>query len=111
MKQRCTTKGVIVVDKQLDENKIENLVYKNGDSLTSFDDFREYLSGKVSLGKRLGMDEEQLANSAQKVADYLSHKEPPKNSEERLLQELWNVGSEEEQHKLAHMLVRLVQQS
>ncbi|MFS0774990.1 DUF3243 domain-containing protein [Neobacillus sp. 3P2-tot-E-2] len=99
------------MDKQLDENKIENLVYKNGDSLTSFDDFREYLSGKVNLGKRLGMDEEQLANSAQKVADYLAHKEPPKNSEERLLQELWNVGSEEEQHKLAHMLVRLVQQS
>ncbi|NYE08504.1 hypothetical protein F4694_005352 [Bacillus niacini] len=99
------------MDKQLDEKEIENQVYKNGDALTSFDDFREYLSGKVSLGKKLGMDEEQLANSAEKVADYLAHKEPPKNSEERLLQELWNVGTEEEQHKLAHMLVRLVQQS
>jgi hypothetical protein len=99
------------MDKQLDEKKIENQLYKNGDSLTSFDDFREYLSGKVSLGKKLGMDEEQLANSAEKVADYLAQKEPPKNSEERLLQELWNVGTEEEQHKLAHMLVRLVQQS
>ncbi|MDQ1000507.1 hypothetical protein QFZ28_000907 [Neobacillus niacini] len=98
------------MDKQLDEKTIENQVYKNGDSLTSFDDFREYLSGKVNLGKKLGMDEEQLANSAQKVADYLAHKEPPKNTEERLLQELWNVGTEEEQHKLAHMLVRLVQQ-
>ncbi len=98
------------MDKQLDDQQIENQIYKNGDSLTSFDDFREYLSGKVSLGEKLGMDEEQLANSAQKVADYLSDKEPPKNSEERLLQELWNVGTEEEQHKLAHMLVRLVQQ-
>jgi hypothetical protein len=100
----------IFMDKQLDEKTIENQVYKNGDSLTNFDDFREYLSGKVNLGKKLGMDEEQLANSAQKVADYLAHKEPPKNTEERLLQELWNVGTEEEQHKLAHMLVRLVQQ-
>lgn len=99
------------MDKLLDEKKIENQLYKNGDALTSFDDFREYLSGKISLGKKLGMDEEQLANSAEKVADYLAHKEPPKNSEERLLQELWNVGTEEEQHKLAHMLVRLVQQS
>jgi hypothetical protein len=101
-------KGVIFMDKQLDEQKIENQVNKNGDALSSFDDFREFLSGKVRLGENLGMDEEQLANSAQKVADYLSGKVPPKNSEERLLQELWKVGTEEEQHKLAHMLVRLV---
>jgi hypothetical protein len=102
--------GVIFVEKKLDEEKIENQITKNGDALTSFDDFREYLSGKVRLGEKLGMDEEQLANSAQKVADYLADKEPPRNSEERLLQELWKVGTEEEQHKLAHMLVRLVQQ-
>ncbi|WP_066304227.1 DUF3243 domain-containing protein [Bacillus sp. FJAT-29814] len=97
------------MDKQLNEQEIETHMYKNGDSLTSFDDFREYLRGKINLGKKLGMDEEQLANSAQKVAEYLADKVPPKNSEERLLQELWNVGTEEEQHKLAHMLVRLVQ--
>ncbi|MFJ5717585.1 DUF3243 domain-containing protein [Neobacillus sp. NPDC093127] len=97
------------MDKQLNDQEITNHIYKNGDSLTSFDDFREYLRGKVNLGKKLGMDEEQLANSAQKVADYLADKQPPKNSEERLLQELWKVGKEDEQHKLAHMLVRLVQ--
>ena len=56
------------MDKQLDEQKIENQVNKNGDALSSFDDFREFLSGKVSLGENLGMDEEQLANSAQKLA-------------------------------------------
>lgn len=99
------------MEKQLNEQEIENQIYKNGDSLTSFDDFREYLSGKVNLGEKLGMDEEQLANSAQKVASYLAEKQSPKNSEERLLQELWKVGTEEEQHKLAHMLVRLVQQN
>jgi hypothetical protein len=99
------------MEKQLDEQKIENQVNKNRDALSSFDEFKEFLSGKVSLGENLGMDEEQLANSAQKVADYLADKEPPKNSEERLLQELWKVGTEEEQHKLAHMLVRLVKQS
>jgi hypothetical protein len=104
-------KGVIFMEKQLDEQKIENQINKNGDVLSSFDDFREFLSGKVRLGENLGMDEEQLANSAQKVAEYLADKEPPKNSEERLLQELWKVGTEEEQHKLAHMLVRLVKQS
>ncbi|MFJ7726693.1 DUF3243 domain-containing protein [Neobacillus sp. NPDC097160] len=98
------------MDKQLQNQEIANHIYKNGDALTSFDDFREYLRGKVDLGIKLGMDEEQLANSAQKVADYLADKQSPKNSEERLLQELWKVGTEEEQHKLAHMLVRLVQE-
>ncbi|MFZ7944861.1 DUF3243 domain-containing protein [Neobacillus sp. 19] len=98
------------MEKQLHDQDIANHIYKNGDSLTSFDDFREYLRGKVDLGIKLGMDEEQLANSAQKVADYLADKQSPKNSEERLLQELWKVGTEEEQHKLAHMLVRLVQE-
>ncbi|EKN70891.1 hypothetical protein BABA_03479 [Neobacillus bataviensis LMG 21833] len=98
------------MDKQLQDQEIANHIYKNGDALTSFDDFREYLSGKVDLGIKLGMDEEQLANSAQKVADYLAVQQSPKNSEERLLQELWKVGTEEEQHKLAHMLVRLVQE-
>ena len=99
------------MNQQLDEQKIENQVNKNGDVLSSFDAFREFLSGKVRLGENLGMNEEQLANSAQKVAEYLADKEPPKNSEERLLQELWKVGTKEEQHKLAHMLVRLVKQS
>ena len=99
------------MNQQLDEQKIENQVNKNGDVLSSFDAFREFLSGKVRLGENLGMNEEQLANSAQKVAEYLADKEHPKNSEERLLQELWKVGTEEEQHKLAHMLVRLVKQS
>ncbi|MDQ1146547.1 hypothetical protein QE429_003374 [Bacillus sp. SORGH_AS 510] len=29
------------MDKHLNEQTIENQIYKNGDSLTSFDDFRE----------------------------------------------------------------------
>ena len=85
--------GVIFMDQQLDEQKIVNQVNKNGDVLSSFDDFKEFLSGKVRLGEKLGMDEEQLANSAQKVAEYLADKEPPKNSEERSPQELWKVGT------------------
>ena len=57
------------MNQQLDEQKIENQVNKNGEVLSSFDAFREFLSGKVRLGENLGMNEEQLANSAQKVAE------------------------------------------
>ncbi|PWW40008.1 uncharacterized protein DUF3243 [Paenibacillus pabuli] len=50
-----------------------------------------------------------MAKIAEKVADYLAAREEPRNREEKLLQELWNVGKEEERHMLAHMLVRLAQ--
>ncbi|WP_409305161.1 DUF3243 domain-containing protein [Peribacillus sp. SCS-155] len=82
---------------------------KKDEILSSFDTFKDYLSSKVSKGQMLGMNEEQLAKTAQKVADYLADHEEPRNREEKLLQELWKVGNEEEQHKLAHLLVKLVQ--
>jgi len=32
-----------------------------------------------------------------------------RNKEEQLLQELWKVGNKEQQHALAHMLVKLAE--
>ncbi|CAM3727735.1 DUF3243 domain-containing protein [Cytobacillus oceanisediminis] len=91
------------------EQKLNNMgSEKKEEILSNFGEFKEYLSGKVSMGKKMGMGEEQLANTAQKVGDYLSTKEEPRNREEKLLQELWKVGTEEEKHKLSHMLVKLV---
>jgi hypothetical protein len=77
--------------------------------LRDFDEFKEYLGKRIKLAESIGLGEEQMAIIAQKVADYLASHEDPRNSEEKLLQELWKVGTEEECHKLAHMLVRLVQ--
>ncbi|MGG2087649.1 DUF3243 domain-containing protein [Priestia aryabhattai] len=82
---------------------------KKEDILSSFEGFKSYLGDKVSKGEKLGMNEEQLAKTAQKVADYLAKHEEPRNREENLLNELWKVGDKEQQHHLAHMLVRLVQ--
>lgn len=93
---------------KLNDQKLENEVLKNKEVLGDFQEFKSYLGKKVSLGEKLGMDEEQLANAAQKVGDFLAKKESPQNSEEQLLQELWKVGTEEEKHMLSHMLVRLV---
>lgn len=94
-------------------NKVEDTMQnmdgtKKEEILSNFDEFKSYLADKVSKGEKLGLNEEQLALAAQKIGDYLAVKEEPRNSEEKLLQELWKVGNEEEQHKLAHMLVKLV---
>lgn len=56
------------------------------------------------------MSNEQLALAAEKIADYLAAYEEPRNSEEKLLLELWKAGNKEERHRLAHMLVKMVQQ-
>ncbi|MGP4082282.1 DUF3243 family protein [Pseudalkalibacillus sp. R45] len=77
--------------------------------LQNFDVFKEYLGKRVRVGEKLGMSEEQLAKTAEKVADYLAENEEPRNREEKLLKELWSVGDKEQQHMLAHMLVRMVE--
>lgn len=81
---------------------------KKDQILQDFENFKGYLSDKVSKGEKLGLNEEQLAKAAEKVAGYLAEHEEPRNSEEKLLQELWKVGDKEQQHALAHLLVRLV---
>ncbi|WP_223703363.1 DUF3243 domain-containing protein [Sutcliffiella deserti] len=91
------------------ERKVENMDQdKKEQILADFDTFKNYLNDKIAVGKRVGLGEEQLALAAEKVADYLAKHEEPKNREEKLLQELWKVGDKEERHKLAHMLVKLV---
>ncbi|WP_257349415.1 DUF3243 domain-containing protein [Pseudalkalibacillus decolorationis] len=78
------------------------------DILQNFDSFKEYLGKRVRLGEKMGMSEEKLAQAAEKVASYLAENEDPRNREEKLLHELWHAGNKEQQHMLAHMLVRMV---
>ncbi|QJC51462.1 DUF3243 domain-containing protein [Paenibacillus albicereus] len=84
---------------------------KKDEILASFDEFKSYLGNRIDLARRIGLDDEQLAAAAEKVAGYLAEHEEPRNAEEKLLQELWKVGKEEERHMLAHMLVRLSQET
>ena len=91
------------------EEKMQNFNTEEKEQiLQSFNDFKKYLADKVELGEKLGLNEEQLAKGAEKVANYLARKEDPHNREQYLLNELWNVGTKEQQHQLAHMLVNLV---
>jgi len=105
-----------VVDKDgdVDPNKVDSAISKMDSGeidriLRDFDEFKEYLGNRVRMAESIGLGEEQMAAIAQRVANYLASHENPRNSEEKLLQELWKVGTEEERHMLAHMLVRLAQ--
>ncbi|MBB3110303.1 hypothetical protein FHS18_002370 [Paenibacillus phyllosphaerae] len=94
------------------EDALERMSAEDKENILSdFNAFKSYLAKRVKLAKAIGLNEEQMAVAAQKIAQYLSEREEPRNSEEALLQELWKVGEEQERHALAHMLVRLAQQN
>jgi hypothetical protein len=97
------------MDKQISEDYLTNEVKEHKEVLFNFGEFKSYLGKKVSLGEKMGMDEEQLELAAQKIGDYLAKKESPQNSEEQLLQELWKVGTDQEKHQLSHMLLKRVE--
>ncbi|MFC0523417.1 DUF3243 domain-containing protein [Pontibacillus salicampi] len=82
---------------------------KKEDILENFNKFASYLGSKVDKAEKVGMSEEALAQSAEKMANYLANNEEPRNREEHLLQELWKQGTKDEQHTMAHLLVRMVQ--
>ncbi|MEK3936240.1 DUF3243 domain-containing protein [Sporosarcina sp. FSL W7-1349] len=84
---------------------------KKDEILENFNRFKQFLSDKVSKGESLGLSEEQLAKTAEIAANYLSQNEEPRNREQYLLQELWRVGNKEEQHMLAHMLVKMAREA
>ncbi|MFD2327638.1 DUF3243 domain-containing protein [Cohnella sp. GCM10020058] len=107
-----------IIDKEerIDTSKVGDTISridapKKDEILSNFESFKSYLNKRIALGESLGLSEEQLAQVAEKVADYLAEHEDPRNAEENLLKELWKVGEQDERHKLAHMLVRLAQQS
>ncbi|PYZ95525.1 hypothetical protein CR205_18515 [Alteribacter lacisalsi] len=85
---------------KMDQNKKEQI-------LKDFNEFENYLADKINKGEKIGLGEEQLAKGAERVAEYLKNHEEPKNSEEKLLQEMWKVADDEEKHKMAHVLVKL----
>ncbi|ALS76125.1 DUF3243 domain-containing protein [Planococcus maritimus] len=98
------------VDKKVEEKLSNTDSKKKEQILAEFSTFIDYLGDKVAMGEKMGLSEERIAQLASKVADYLAKKEDPKNSEEYLLQRLWQVGDKEEQHMLAHMLVKLAKE-
>ncbi|MGW8444115.1 DUF3243 domain-containing protein [Paenibacillus sp. S33] len=107
---------VVNKEGELALNKVDNALNRIDDSkkddiLNNFDSFKSYLSDKIKMAQNIGLNEELIAKAAEKIAGYLAAKEEPRNSEEKLLQELWKAGDKEQQHALAHMLVRMAQSS
>ena len=77
--------------------------------LNNFNEFKSYLNEQLAKGKRLGLSDELLAKGAKFVADHLAKNEEPRNSEQKLLQEMWKVADEEAKKHIALVLVKMIQ--
>lgn len=76
--------------------------------LETFDKWKMFLAERVDQAKKAGMSEETISKLAFQIGEFLEEKVDPKNGEERLLKELWDVGSEEERRTIATLMVKYV---
>lgn len=74
----------------------------------SFDRFRQQLSGQVQRAKSMGASQQDIVAGADHIGDWLSREADPKNPEQRLLKEMWQVASQDEQRSIASSLVKMV---
>ena len=62
----------------------------------------------VNIGEKVGLDENTIVKVGSKLGNFLDKFVEPGNREQRVLKELWDVASAEEQKILTRVLVKMV---
>ncbi len=75
--------------------------------LDNFEQWKDFLGTRVDQAD--DMDNSVVSDLAYQIGDYLAKEVDPKNAEERVLSDLWNVANTDEQHAIANAMVKLVQ--
>ncbi|WP_168122190.1 DUF3243 domain-containing protein [Paenibacillus sp. HB172176] len=79
--------------------------------LTNFETWKHFLEDRLEQAKSMGMNEDTIAKLAYEIGSFLDEKVDPKNEQERVLKQLWDVGDESERKTIARLMVRLVEKS
>ncbi|MFD0869119.1 Protein of uncharacterised function (DUF3243) [Chlamydia abortus] len=79
--------------------------------LKSIEKWKEFLSNRVSEAEKAGMSEETISKLAYQIGGFLADKIDPKNNEERMLKELWDVADTNEQQMIAKLMIKWVKES
>jgi hypothetical protein len=77
--------------------------------LDNWQQWKDFLGDRLEKAESEGMDKGVISDLAFQIGDYLSNQVEAKNDQERILADLWSVASNEEQHAIANMMVKLVQ--
>ncbi|MFC5702065.1 DUF3243 domain-containing protein [Cohnella faecalis] len=79
--------------------------------LGNFDTWKKFLGDRVEAAKKLGIGEDAIAKLAYEIGEFLDQKVDPKNDEQRILKELWDIGDESERKTMARLMVKLADHS
>lgn len=77
--------------------------------LENFDSWKSFLGDRLHQAEGQGMKQEAASDLAYEIGNYLANSVDAKNDQEAVLRDLWNVADEKEQHTIANMMVKLVQ--
>ncbi|MFC0271369.1 DUF3243 domain-containing protein [Metabacillus herbersteinensis] len=77
--------------------------------LENWDEWKNFLGDRLNHAENEGMNGGVISNLAFEIGDYLAKQVESKNPQEKVLADLWSVASQEEQHAIANMMVKLVQ--
>ncbi|MCS0652376.1 MAG: DUF3243 domain-containing protein [Bacillota bacterium] len=77
--------------------------------LDNWQQWKDFLGDRLHQGMDQGMNKETVTDLAYQIGDYLAKQVEPKNDQEKILADLWSVASPDEQHAIANMMVKLVQ--
>jgi hypothetical protein len=77
--------------------------------LENWQQWKDFLGDRLNQAETQGVEKNSINELAYQVGDYLAKQVDPKNEQERVLADLWSVASQEEQHAIASMMVKLVQ--
>lgn len=77
--------------------------------LENWQQWKDFLGDRLNQAEHQGMDKNTINDLAYQVGDYLAKQVDPKNEQERVLADLWSVATPEEQHAIASIMVKLVE--
>ncbi|OCA85409.1 hypothetical protein A8F94_10980 [Bacillus sp. FJAT-27225] len=77
--------------------------------LDNWKQWEDFLADRLHQAQDQGMNKEVVSDLAYQIGDYLANQVEPKNEQERILADLWSVADKDEQHAIANMMVKLVQ--
>lgn len=79
------------------------------ETFSHWEKWKGTLAKAVSMAEAVGMSQKTIDKIALKIGTMLSAKVDPENREQRLLQELWKVGDDDDRAVLAKLIVKMLQ--
>lgn len=77
--------------------------------LENWEQWKDFLGDRLHHAQNEGMDQSTISDLAFQIGGYLAKQVDPKNEQEKVLADLWSVATPEEQHSIANMMLKLVQ--